>query len=817
MGALCVAVVAFAASVVAAVGPADEERAQYTWPTTPVPALSPEEGWFAPLPLLNRVPSAIEIELPCGLAPPIRAASSVVILSTTRRSQSGDGLLIALTKGRVRALVGDVEVASAPWPESCPLAIGVEDGEVRVLDRKAAIRAETPGRMPIVSGFFTRLNLREGAPPRVTLQTRVYATSPSTRQLLAAGFALLLAIVALVLVSRSDGPRAPHRLRRYAARAWSAREPSDVVVISVLVVWWIVAPVFYDDGWLWRDDSEISLYYDNWGISSPLGHWLFGLEHWVTGATNHLVLARLPTLLILLAAWPVCRMCLRSSVQGELPRSARWTLAAAFLIGAMAWGMTLRPEPFVAFLTLVCLTAMVSFANAPRLTPLALAIPAVVLAVTAHTTGIVAVAPILASSHHLWRFLRAPTRLAPTGLAALVLAGIALGLVVGTIDSDLGSRVADARLVSEGELHDEPFWAEYRRYTLFDVSGGGVTLRRLSLGLLLLCVAAMLTRRRSAASGVRALPASSVAIGLLLLGFVPSKWPWHFGALAAIAAVAISAEVTSLARERGSRYGSVRALVLSAVVALIGLWAWLAPYQWSRFDLQRLNWGLGFNILPWLIAPALLMGIAVRTRRRARREGRAPSFGGGEWMLSVVSLGAVAITIAMLVADAAISRWAPARQNVEVLAARESCGLAHRFSGDPRLVERLRDPSTRTLLVPDLVFFFPCATTPGIEEGLVELPQLVISRGEPWPLYGIDSPFAAVADLYDLRQIARGPRSTQVQAVDDEVAGFANLEVRADSAVDRDYRPERLGSRAPRNADSRSAPSGSLSSSSAKR
>jgi hypothetical protein len=786
LGALAAAL-ALVASIVAAVGPAGGKQAEYRWPGEPPPALSPEEGWYAPLPLLNRVPASLEIRLPCDLAPPIRGDRSVLVLSTTRRTQRDGGLQIALSGGRVRARVGNSEVASAPWPASCPLGIDVERGEVRLLDRQARIRPETPGNMPIVTGLFTGLDLRAGAPPRVTLETRVYATSPSTWQVLAAGSALLLALGALVLLSMSDGLRERFRLRRRVARAWDAREPSDLVVVAVLVAWWIVAPTFFDDGWLWmqnrllRDGGEVSLYYDNWGVSSPLGYWLVWLQHWVTGATDHLAVARLPTLLTLLATWPLCRWCVGMSVRGKLPRGARWTLVAAFLVGATAWGMTLRPEPFVGLLALVCLTAMVSFARAPRLTPLAIAVPAVVLALAAHPTGIVALAPILASARPLIGLVRASTHRVLAGLAALLLVGAALGLVLGTVDADLGSRLAAAQLIREGELHDEPFWKEYTRYTRFDQYGGSAMLRRLSLGLLLLSVAASLTRRRTVSSGVQLLPALSVAIGLLSLAFLPSKWSWHLGALSAIGAVAIAAEAARLIRERGSRFGGIRALVIPAVIALVGVWVWFAsPGQWSPFDLQRLIWSRDLNILPWLIALVLFIGLAARRSRRRRRGASAASSGGLEWVLPVVSLAAVALTIAVLVGDAAISRWAPARQNVGAIAGSESCGLAHGLSGDARVVERIGDPTVRTLLVPELAMFFPCATTPGIGAGLVELPQLVISRGEPWPLEGLDAPFSAVADLYDLRTIAEGPHSSRVQIVVDEIDGFGKLVVRAE-------------------------------------
>ena len=61
------AVAALVLAVVAAVGPARAEHAEYAWPPERLPNESPSDGWYAPLPLLTR-PS-----FPCGksVAPPM--------------------------------------------------------------------------------------------------------------------------------------------------------------------------------------------------------------------------------------------------------------------------------------------------------------------------------------------------------------------------------------------------------------------------------------------------------------------------------------------------------------------------------------------------------------------------------------------------------------------------------------------------------------------------------------------------------------------------------------------------------------------------
>ena len=54
-----------------------------------------------------------------------------------------------------------------------------------------------------------------------------------------------------------------------------------------------------------------------------------------------------------------------------------------------------------------------------------------------------------------------------------------------------------------------------------------------------LTVVAFLTRRRDQRSdALLDLPSASIGVGLLLLFVTPDKWPWHFGPLLGIAAVA---------------------------------------------------------------------------------------------------------------------------------------------------------------------------------------------------------------------------------------------------------------------------------------
>ncbi len=786
--AVCAGGLAVLAATVAAVGPAKGESAAYIWPPPVQAAETPSKGWYAPLPLLNRVPSSIEVNLPCGLSRPLRSEGPVTVLATARRPRATGALQITQEGRILRIAVGRSQIGSVPWPASCPLDIEVADGEVRLPSGRTKLRTETLDDMPIVTGLFTNLDLRSGKPPEASVRTRAFGTSWSARQFVAASAAAVLAgLVFFLLIARGRRLQPLGSLRRGLQSAWEARDASDAVVVGVLLVWWIVGPTFWDDSWYWTehrafgDMGEFSLYYNSWGLSVPLGFWIEWLRDWVIGSTSDLVLMRLPSLFAVLLAWFVCRWCLRSVVPGPPAPVVRWTLAGAFLVSATSWNMTLRIEPFVSLLVVTALAAMIRFARAPGLLPSTVAVLAAVLAVTAHPTGILVAAPLLASAKPVFVWLRSAERSVALALGALLLAALALVLVFFTLDADLATRLGDARALREVETHDFPFWREYVRYQTFDALGGGTTIRRLSLMLLLLTVVFFLTRRRPDRTGVSALPARSVAVALLLLAFVPSKWPWHFGAFVGIGALAAGAEVARLVRER-PRPGrlDLRFIATIAVVTTVVLFVWSAPGNWATAAvLQSATWREGFNTYTWLAVLGLVVLVAVvdRARRKRRKlpanEQLSRITG---WAIVLVSFAAVGVTVAILAIDAAISSWSPARQNLAALVGGETCGFASELRGDRDLTAQITDPASPTLAVPPLTAYLPCATSPAIDGGVVKIPRLVLLYLRMWPLDRTHSPFGAVLDLYALQEIARGPESTRVFTVDRRIPGFARAD-----------------------------------------
>ena len=778
------AAVSLVAALIAAIGPARGESSEYFWPPTDLPAERPTHGWYAPLPLLNRVPARLELSLPCDLAPALGAETRV--LSTARRPREANALWVDRAPDALRIGVGASELAAVPWPGSCPLRLEVAEGELRLPDRTIPFLTGALDDMPIVTGLFTTLDLRSGAALEVVVRTRVYATSQTARQAAAALVALGLLVVGLfLLVARQPSRRVALGSRLRAL--WHAREPVDAVVVATLLVWWILAPSIFDDGWVWiqhRSFDDLGtnvLFYDTWSITSPVGFWFEWLRHRASGSTSQLVFMRLPSLAVLLLSWPLCRWCLSRTVPGGAAPVLRWTLAGAFLVGATAWGMTLRPEPFASFFVLVALAAMTSFVADPRPAPLTVALPATALAVTAHPVGLLAAAPVIAALPEGIRWVRDRGPSSALALLTLVLGACALFVVLATLDADLTTRIADARVASAGDFHGEPWWREYVRYDEFDARGGETAGRRLSLALLVLVVLAWLTRRRRTDTEFLTLPSRAVAGSLLLLALISSKWPWHFGALAALGSVAVAVETGRLLRELADRRARpIRPVAALLVFGAATLWAWRAGGEWSQLDLQRLTWDDGFHglkgyasLVVLLVAGTIAARAWSRPNERPHATFRARDVG---WAVPFMPFAFVALTMAMLLVDATITPWSPARQNLDALVARGSCGLAHQLRGVPDPVFTLSDPDTRSLALPPVGVYFPCATPPRVRRGVIEIPDRVVFQGSPWALEERDGPFAALPELYAVERAGRGPRGVELLSVNRTVPGFTALE-----------------------------------------
>jgi len=710
------AVVASAAALLAALGPADHERSRYLWPPADLPLEKPTRAWAAPLSLVQREAEKLTVRFPCTPAPllhPDSGAGAATVLATARHPDAAGGLALTAVSRALLLAVGSEAVARIPWPPPARRAPGCT--RVLAIDGTAWSLAGEDGvalaggalpRVPAVTGLFSSVDLGR-FPLAVEVTTKVSGTSPSLRQQVSMILAMACAFVALVLVLPRSGRRRLGDIRRLLGRALSALRPVDGAIVAVLGIWWIVGPAFYDDGWVrarqlnYAVSGSFSNYYDTWGVTLPLGYWLEWLQHWLMLGSSAVPVLRLPSLACGVAAWAVCRWCL-AQIVGPLEHgrgAARWTLAAAFLVGFVSWDMTLRPEPVVSLLAALVLAAMLRFLQAPSLGLLALAGVLGALALSAHPAGLVALAPVLAASQQIFAWVRQGSAALWTSLAAVVLAAGSVFVVLMFLDSDVGQFRANSDVVRS--IHPTGFGEELTRYSRLSGEEWGTAARRASVVLLLVAVLGYLTRRASRSSLALDLPSKTLAFSLALLVFTPSKWPWHFGALTALGAVALAAEVAHLSSGglRDRARWSLRPLAAILVVLAVSKWAWGLRTQWVTLDLRTLDWPpnagevLGFarrfsfvSLAQSLavVALVLVVAAAVELRRGGRaRLPRAPWLVGA-WIVPIVATPLLVVTVGTFARDGFTGDvWTLSRQSVDGLQGESTCGL-----GDEVVVPR---------------------------------------------------------------------------------------------------------------------------------
>jgi hypothetical protein len=688
------AFIGLVAALIGALGPAERVRSTYSWPPKTLPEGTPSRLWYSPLLLAARIPESVAATVPCSTSRPLPdAADPVTVLATARSPERIGGLYMTRDDGRLTFGVGVeilARVAQPPMSEpGCTYRLNVADRRWSIEGgpNQVDVRGDL-GQMPVVNGLFSGLDLRSGETPSIDITTRVHESRTIPRQKVAWTIAAICLFAALILVAFERRPRPRATSARLARRVKAHVHPADACIAVVLLGWWVLSPAFWDDGWTvarqgaYSTSGGFSNYYDSFGASLPLGYWLEWAQHWLTQYTTMVLAYRMPALLCLAATWIVCRWILaRIASPGGQSSVVLWTFAASFAVGAMAWGMTLRQEPVVALLVAGAMACTIRFVESKTIAPLAIGAALVPLAVTAHPAGIVSIAPLLIVAPQVIRWARSR----PAPAATILASTMALALVLAFIGSDVTQRRTDALTVRGYSTTVVDWRDETTRYDLLSRSGSsridgyGTPVRRASVALILLALLAFFLRPRVRDRTLLDLPAASLGVALLLLIATPSKWPWHFGALIGLAALAVAAETTRF-RAVGARSSSWNARPFFAIGAVILAlaWSWLPNSRsWNALDLRTMDWPVPSMTLVIVLPFVVLVGVFVLlTRRNTERRDQAP-WRIAYWTLPVLAIVLILFPAVVLVADTArTSSWTLTRQNLDAIKGNVACGLA---------------------------------------------------------------------------------------------------------------------------------------------
>ncbi len=314
--------------------------------------------------------------------------------------------------------------------------------------------------------------MRSEPRPSITVTTRTHDARATTIQKLAwsaSAGAALLALLIVLLDGRGRG-------RPRGSRSGSAVVPGavDAFVAGSLIVWWLVGPAHFDDGWTvareraYATSGGFSNYFEPYGANLPLGYWHDWVLRWITASTDELVLQRVPTVACLAGTWLLIRYAYALIVPTTRGHSASlWTLGVAFVLMAMAWGMSLRQEPAVALLLAAVIVCTARFIKTGSHASLVVAAALVPLALTVHPAGAVVMAPLVAVAPSLLRWCRA----FPATAVTLVAASGALTLTLAFLDSDVEQRALDANAINAGLVTGSVGWrAELVRYSAIALS-----------------------------------------------------------------------------------------------------------------------------------------------------------------------------------------------------------------------------------------------------------------------------------------------------------------------------------------------------------
>jgi hypothetical protein len=453
----------------------------------------------------------------------------------------------------------------------------------------------------------------------------------------------------------------------------------------------VVIPTAVDDGWIvanaWQQNpfEGTNVFFPGGAGTSLWGHWIGLLQHhWFKLGDSTLVM-RAPIVLLWLGVWFGLRVMVDRMNQTD--RMARWVLAAGFVVGVGAWGMSFRLEPFVAALLLISMALTAGFWSGR--TRLALfGLPLVVaLAINAHVVGIVVLAPILVA----WRPIRAwvlSNRSAGAAAATALLATGALAVLLYSWDSNLATQLDGFRSVRSVSSHGGFVFDELKRYAALGGSAteqGDSLLRRLSVVTMVGSAALFLLRRyggHRSESSPDDHPIWTLLVSLALLALLPSKWTWHFGALIAVSPLALVAALrrpaSGLVEPPAKLSPWATAMALLATSGAVA-WAFSSTDPWALFDLRTQRWWPGAeNLLPVSLASARvwLAGWAVtwvilRRWRAGRHRGQASS------LIAVsVSLLAVGLTASTFALDVVrTDGWTFGGSALETAMGRSECGL----------------------------------------------------------------------------------------------------------------------------------------------
>ena len=583
-----------AAALALPFAPVTGERSTVTWPSPGDPAVS-STALFAPY-----RPTALQAEIPCralGAAP----ARPVTVLTTGL-----DQAALTVTDRSAGPVLrsGDfTKVLPVPSRLSdCRITLQFGPDGLVVTDDTGTTTVHPGQPVPAVFGFRTDLD-----PDRTAGMTVIAeAVSPFDTRPTAAKRALIgtqLAAAALALLLPVSMRRVRLRPFRWRSTLWI-----DAAVVAVLGGWAVIGPLTVDDGWA----TTIARNFASAGTAGNYYRWWnadevpFALCQHVLSRFTEVSLAplwlRLPSVLLGVATWlVVSRAVLGAALPGRSRTMQTRAVAALFLLTAwLPFNSGVRPEAYVA-LGVTATLAIIWRSRRPA--GLGWAALAVALTLPISPTAVAVVAPLVVFAPRIRRVLRTDSRSGRDVTARIVLLCCVGAVGVTAVFADQ----TWSAFVTATDWHTffgpaPPWYHEPDRY--FHLLSGdqqGSAPKRLPvlLSAAMLPTALMLAwrNRRSSIARSTLLLAAVLALALLALAAVPSKWSYHLGSAAGLFASFLTVAVVLLLKKTDAIAGGRIAVVTMAlgtiVLACAAALAFDGPNAWWQSTVYDVAWSTG--------------------------------------------------------------------------------------------------------------------------------------------------------------------------------------------------------------------------------
>jgi arabinosyltransferase A len=611
-------------------------------------------------PLVAGAPRTLDVSIPCPVIATLPAAGGLVFSTIPPGGidASKNGLFVRAAGDVVVVAFRDTVAAVA----SRPAVTGGACSELHIWANVGGVGADFVGipgaagtlsieKKPQVAGLFTELKVpaQPGLSARVDVDTR-FITSPTVLKsavMLLGTLCVVAAIVALVVLDRSfrragggtsrlrgtkrpgdEAGKRPRGSRWRWLRATTAFWLADAGVVGTLLVWHVIGAMSTDDGYnltiarVSGAAGYFANYYRFFGTTEAPFDWYMGVLAQLAKVSTDGVWMRLPATLAGIGTWLIISRCVLprlGRVAGN--RVAVWTAGAVFVAAWLPFNNGLRPEPIIAFGTMLTWVLVENAIATRRLTPAAVAIVCATLSAAVAPQGLLAVAPLLVGARAIARIIA--HRRAVDGVLAPVatlLASLSLILVVVFRSQSLAA-VAESARIKYVVGPTIAWYQDFLRYYFLTVEKNtdGSLARRFAVLVLLLCLfgVMVLLLRRGRVPGVASGPVwrliGTTAVGLLVLTFTPTKWAVQFGAFAGLAGALggvtafTFARVGLHSRRNLAFYVTALLFVLAWATSGINGWFYVGNYGVSWFDKQPVI--AGIPVTGMFLALAIVTGM----------------------------------------------------------------------------------------------------------------------------------------------------------------------------------------------------------------